>query len=67
VNYLPFGLGPRLCIGREVALIEGVLVLACLLHGRRVVPSTPGPTEIGVNAMITMRPRGGMPLRIVER
>ncbi len=67
VDYLPFGLGPRLCIGREFALIEGVLVLAGLLHGRRVLPGSPDAGEVGVNAMITMRPRGGMPLRIVPR
>lgn len=64
-DYLPFGLGPRLCIGRDLALLEGVLVLAGLLRGRRVLP---GPAaQVPVDAMITMRPRGGLPLRFVPR
>ncbi len=70
VDYLPFGLGPRMCIGRDVALIEAVLVLAGLLHSVRVLPgsSTDAPGgEPAVDAMITMRPHGGMPLRVVER
>ncbi len=40
-EYLPFGVGPRLCIGREMALVEAVVVLAELLRGHRVTPVAP--------------------------
>jgi len=63
--YLPFGAGTRLCIGRDFALVECVLVLAALLRDRGVAP-VPGRAP-RVEALVTLRPRGGMPLRLVPR
>jgi cytochrome P450 len=64
-DYLPFGAGPRLCIGRDLALVEGVLVLAGLLRGRRVSAVRTAPPR--VEALVTLRPRGGLPLRLEPR
>jgi cytochrome P450 len=63
-GYLPFGAGPRLCIGRDVALVESVLVLAELLRARRVGPVGPRPHAV---AGVTLRPRGGAPLVFTAR
>jgi cytochrome P450 len=62
--YLPFGAGPRQCIGNQFALIEAQLILATLAQGYRLhlLPKhrvEPWP-------LITLRPRFGMPM-IVER
>ena len=62
--YLPFGAGPRQCIGNQFALIEAHLVVATLAQGYRLhlVPRhrvEPWP-------LITLRPRFGMPM-IIER
>ena len=57
----PFGAGPRLCIGREFALGEMVVVLSRLLRAYRVeVPE--GWTRPAARAQVAVHPRGGMPL-----
>lgn len=59
-GYVPFGAGPRLCIGRDLALVEEVLVLASLLRDHRVRP-VPGDRP-EVEALVTLRPRNGLRL-----
>jgi cytochrome P450 len=63
-DYLPFGLGPRLCIGRDFALVESVLALATLLRGYRLEPVRRSGVVVrpDVEALVTLRPRGGLPL-----
>ncbi|GAA4984292.1 cytochrome P450 [Kineococcus glutinatus] len=63
--YLPFGAGPRLCVGRDLALLEAVVALAALLREHRLEPA-PGPAP-RVESLVTLRPAGGMPLRIARR
>lgn len=64
--YLPFGAGPRVCIGREFALVEVVLVLATLLTGTRL-DHPPGAGRPTAQALVTVRPRGGLPLLLTPR
>jgi cytochrome P450 len=65
-GYLPFGAGPRLCIGRDFALVEAALVLAALLRDR-TVRHPPFTARPAVDALITLRPRGGLPLLLSPR
>ena len=63
VGYLPFGLGPRLCIGRDFALSEMVLTLSRLLTSYRV-ELPPGWSRPAPEAQVAVHPRGGMPLLV---
>ena len=64
-GYLPFGSGPRLCVGSQFALTELQLVLIQTLRRFRVEPaSTPVP---GMNPLITLRPDGKLQLRFMAR
>jgi cytochrome P450 len=60
-GYLPFGQGPRLCIGREFALGQMVVVLSRLLEAFHVeLPA--GWIRPVPEARLAVHPRGGMPL-----
>ena len=64
-GYLPFGGGPRLCVGQQFALTELQLVLIQTLRDFRVEPAgTPVP---GMNPLITLRPAGELPLHFRRR
>lgn len=65
-NYWPFGAGPRLCIGREFALAEGVLLLAGILRRVRV-SREPGLRAPRAVPMVTIRPDAGLPLIVSAR
>ena len=61
--YFPFGAGPRVCIGESFAWMEGVLILATLAQRWRFV----GGAEVVPQALVTLRPKGGMRMKSVIR
>jgi cytochrome P450 len=64
--YIPFGSGPRICIGKHFALTELVIILAMIAQDYRVVI----PDEyrdVEPEPLITLRPKGGVHVRIVRR
>ena len=63
--YLPFGGGPRICIGAGFAMLEAAAILATLVRAFRFAPVAghkPKPV-----ARVTLRPAGGMPLLVTAR
>jgi cytochrome P450 len=60
-HYLPFGAGPRVCIGAHFALLEAQLILATMVQRVRVRPLQP---TIAPEPLVTLRPRGGLPSRV---
>ncbi len=60
--YLPFGAGPRVCIGNHFALMEGQVILATLLRRARFHLLRDEPPEL--EPLVTLRPRFGLPMRV---
>ncbi len=61
-QYMPFGFGPRTCIGSSFAMIEATALLATLVRGAEFGwdgRHAPQPVS-----RVTLRPEGGMPLRV---
>jgi cytochrome P450 len=63
--YLPFGGGPRMCIGNYFATTEAILLLATIAQAYRLDLS-PGQ-EVIPEPLITLRPKGGLPMLVTQR
>jgi len=62
-HYLPFGAGPRVCIGSHFALVEAQLLLATMVQHATLRGL---PRDVAAEPLVTLRARGGMPA-IVDR
>lgn len=60
--WAPFSGGPRTCIGNHFALMEGPIVLATILARLDLELTT--RAEILPDASATLRPKGGVPMRV---
>ncbi|GEM_PF-26841 len=65
-SYLPFGLGPRLCVGSTLAVQEATLALASLTRHFEF-ELAPNETVWPVQKNFTLRPRGGLHMKIGPR
>ena len=65
-QYLPFGAGPRICIGASFALQEAVIALAVLLRRYRfdMAPGAPVPWPV---QKLTTQPEGGIHMTVTRR
>jgi len=60
--YIPFGAGPRICIGNNFALMEAKIILTTLIQ--RFTIQVQNPESIDMDPGITLRPKNGMPARL---
>ncbi len=65
--YLPFGAGPRVCIGAQLAMMEAKIILASVIQRYRV--EVHAPDDIAIQSRMSLGPRDGMPARLerIER
>ena len=62
--YMPYGAGPRQCIGRAFADMQMRLILVTLLQRYRFDFV---PQDVQINAMASLRPNDGLRLRLYPR
>ncbi|MER8906341.1 cytochrome P450 [Mesorhizobium sp. M0854] len=64
-QYLPFGAGPRVCIGASFAMQEAIIALAIMLSRYRfdaTAETRPWPVQ-----KLTTQPQGGLPMQVTRR
>jgi cytochrome P450 len=64
-SYFPFGGGARVCIGEQLAWMEGILLIASLSRRWRMRLVEGHPVE--VQPRITLRPKHGMMMTLERR
>jgi cytochrome P450 len=64
-SYLPFGGGPRVCIGKNFAIMEMQFMLAMLIRRYKFTLS-PGQ-KIGFKPLLTLSPTNGIKVRVQKR
>lgn len=63
-EYLPFGAGPRICVGANFAMMQAQIILATLLARFRFTPAGPAPVPV---MHMTIRPDPGVLLKAEPR
>ena len=63
--YIPFGAGPRICIGAAFAMTEAMLILAMVAQRYRLRLKPGHPVE--PQGLITLRPRYGLRMTLERR
>ncbi len=62
--FLPFGAGPRVCIGLEMAMLQAVLTVAMVCQRYRFRPVPGRPVEPWVQTLL--RPRSGVRMTLTD-
>jgi len=64
-TYIPFSVGPRVCIGRSFGITESVLAVAIIAQRFRL--SLPAGTEVKHECRLTLRTKGKLPMTMHVR
>ena len=60
--YIPFGAGPRFCVGNNLGMLEAAFVVAVVSRELRL--TKPAGTPVVAEPMLSLRVRGGLPMFI---
>jgi len=63
--FFPFGGGPHVCIGAQLAMFEGQIILPMMVKSFRF--EDVARPEIKLQALLTLRPKGGLKIKVIKR
>ena len=64
-SYIPFSIGPRVCIAKNFGVTESVLAIAIIAQRFRL--TLPTETEVSHECRLTLRPKGKLPMTLKFR
>jgi cytochrome P450 len=64
---MPFGHGPRRCVGLRLAQLEGKMTIVRTLKNFTVLPGTELDSELKIVEGATIFPQNGVQIRLVHR
>ncbi|MEP2026953.1 MAG: cytochrome P450 [Reichenbachiella sp.] len=64
-QYLPFGGGPRFCIGNNFAIFEMTILLVQIVNAFKIDPLS--PKDVGFNPLLTLRPDQPINIQLTRR
>ncbi len=63
--YIPFGAGPRVCLGNMFAIMEAAVILTTMMQHVDLTLTETKPVEL--DTLLTLRPRDPLMMRVTER
>lgn len=64
-TYIPFGTGPRMCMGKALADMEALTIVSMFSRAFRLESTQTG--DVAMRTLVTLRPEGGVPVRLTRR
>ncbi len=64
-TYIPFGIGPRMCMGKALADMEALTIISMFMRAFQIESLERG--DVAMQTLVTLRPAGGVPAKLTPR